>query len=464
MKIKLGETWITEYVMSATWSGTDTQCSRTLEFSMASNHHDKNFQNLKIKLGDIIRLYVGNKRVFLGEITTIERTGERGSVSIKAMDFMNHLLKSKTSRNFRNTSAENITRSVCKEIGIKVGDIEKTKINIPKFYPREEAYYNIILGAYRKASKQTKKKYMPTMDGTRLCVIEKGTESGVLLSQDESILSSSYSKTLDSMVNQVVIFDEKGKRTGVIKKDDWVKKYGIYQETITKEKGVNSKTAAEALLKGIEQSASIEALGNIKATSGKSIKIRDKGTGLTGKFWITSDTHTWENGIHKMSLELAFKNVMENVSVNTETEEQKSSSNTKTDNEKINKIIETAKSFQGKVKYKMGASNPTGGVSDCSGFTQYVYKTAAGINIGRTTNEQVKKGSKVEKANLKAGDLVMFKNTYNSGYSYGVSHVGIYLGNNQFIHCSSGAGTVTISNLAGSYYVQHWLMGRRIAK
>ena len=55
----------------------------------------------------------------------------------------------------------------------------------------------------------------------------------------------------------------------------------------------------------------------------------------------------------------------------------------------------------------------------------------------------------------------MFKNTYNSGYAYGVSHVGIFLGSGKFIHCSSSKG-VTISKLTDSYYTKHFLMGRRI--
>lgn len=463
MKIKLDKEWITDSVTSVTWSGTDTQCSRTLEFSLLHNPHDPKFQSVTVKLGAIVRLYEKDKQLFLGEVTTIERTGEKGTITVRAMDFLNHLLKSKTSRTFRNTTAEKITESICKEIGIKTGALEQTKINIAKYYPREEVFYNIILGAYRKAAKQTKRKYMLTMDGTKLTVVEKGTDSKVLLKQNETILASSYSKTLDSMINQIVIFDEKGKQVGVVKNDNWVKKYGIYQEAYTKEKETNAKTAAESLLKGIEQSASIEAIGDIRAISGKSIRIRDKGSGLTGKFWITSDSHTWQNGTYKMSLELTFKNIMEAVSVNTEEQKKGSSSSTsKSDNDKINKLIDLAKSFQGKVTYIFGASSPQNGKSDCSGYTQYVYQKAAGINIGRTTNEQVKKGKQVNKADLQVGDLVLFKNTYNSGYAFGVSHVGIYLGKNQFIHCSSGAKTVTISNLSSSYYTEHWCMGRRI--
>lgn len=119
-------------------------------------------------------------------------------------------------------------------------------------------------------------------------------------------------------------------------------------------------------------------------------------------------------------------------------------------------VTETAKSYMNKVKYVFGADNIPGGVGDCSAFTQYVFKQN-GFTIGRTTLEQVKKGTEVKKEDLKSGDLIFFQNTYRNG----VSHVGIYIGNNQFIHNSKSNGAVK-AELAG-YFTTHWHSGRRIA-
>lgn len=462
MKIRWENKWITTYVVSVTWFGSATQCSRSLDISIVNNPNNKEFYQLNIKLGDLLYLYEGSTRLFVGEVTTLERTGDDGSISIKAMDVMSHLLRSKTSRNFRNTSPEKITQAVCSEIGIKTKNLEKTGVNIPKFYPREEALYNIILGAYGKVVRETKKKYMATVDGILLTVIEKGLDSGVILNQSQNITSSQYGETMEQMINQVVIYNDKGQKTGIVKEDDWVKKYGIFQEAYVKESGVNSRTAAEALFCGIEKTASVEALGDIRAVSGKAIQIKDKITGLTGKFWIETDSHSWSDGKHVMSLDLAFKNIMETISVSSE-EKKGNGGAGKSQNDKINKVTELAKSYIGKVKYIMGAASPHSGKSDCSGFTQYCFKKAAGVDIGRTTNNQVQSGEKVNKSQLKIGDLVMFKNTYNSGYSFGVSHVGIYIGQNKFIHCSSSGG-VKINSLGENYYVEHWLMGRRVIK
>lgn len=124
-------------------------------------------------------------------------------------------------------------------------------------------------------------------------------------------------------------------------------------------------------------------------------------------------------------------------------------------------IIDTAKSYIGKVKYVFGADNLDGGSADCSSFTQTVFEKN-GVNIGRDTQAQwtSKEADPVDRDSLQAGDLVFFANTYKNNHTDGVSHVGIYLGDDDFIHCSSSKG-VTVSNLNSDYYASHYLGARR---
>lgn len=130
-------------------------------------------------------------------------------------------------------------------------------------------------------------------------------------------------------------------------------------------------------------------------------------------------------------------------------------SSTKVEAASINDtIVNNAFKYMG-VPYVFGGTTPNG--FDCSGFTQYVYKQS-GISISRTTIDQYNQGTSVSKSNLIKGDLVFFKDTYRTG----VSHVGIYIGDNKFIHASSSNG-VTITSLNSDYYVQHWLGAKRIA-
>lgn len=115
------------------------------------------------------------------------------------------------------------------------------------------------------------------------------------------------------------------------------------------------------------------------------------------------------------------------------------------------RIISEAQKYLG-TPYVWGGTTPQG--FDCSGYVQYVMMKC-GISIPRTTLQQVEVGSYISKNDLQPGDLVFLQNTYRDG----VSHVGIYIGNNQMIHASSSKG-VTISNLLTSYYLQHYHSAR----
>ena len=120
-----------------------------------------------------------------------------------------------------------------------------------------------------------------------------------------------------------------------------------------------------------------------------------------------------------------------------------------------NRIVSEANKYLG-VPYAWGGNTPGG--FDCSGYVQYVLQQC-GITVPRTTELQVQVGNYISKASLRPGDLVFLQNTYRTG----VSHVGIYIGNNQMIHASSSKG-VTISNLTSNYYVEHYHSARQLIK
>lgn len=105
------------------------------------------------------------------------------------------------------------------------------------------------------------------------------------------------------------------------------------------------------------------------------------------------------------------------------------------------------------VRYCMGGTTKT--CIDCSGFVQTFYSSVYGFTLPRTAREQYDAAYKISKAKLKQGDLLFF-NTRG-----GVSHVGIYLQNNKFVHASTNSGVV-ISDITDPYYVKHFIGARRI--
>ncbi|MDQ7047751.1 MAG: C40 family peptidase [Sulfurovum sp.] len=127
----------------------------------------------------------------------------------------------------------------------------------------------------------------------------------------------------------------------------------------------------------------------------------------------------------------------------------------KVDAKKCRKITKDAKKKLGK-KYVWGASG-TKNTYDCSSFTKYVYGKN-GISIPRTSINQSKHGKYVKRKNLKKGDLIFFDTSKRrKGY---VNHVGIYLGNNKFIHASSAQKKVVVSSLS-KFYGQRYRGARR---
>ena len=143
--------------------------------------------------------------------------------------------------------------------------------------------------------------------------------------------------------------------------------------------------------------------------------------------------------------EISFKKQNEKKS-KEELEQKKEEKNVRSSTRYGNKrdrIVEFAKKQIGK-PYFYGASGSE--MFDCSSFVQYVFKTAANINLPRVSYQQAEFKPKIT-SNIKKGDLLFFE-TLGKGR---ISHVGIYIGNRQFIHASSKSKKVTVSDFSGFY-------------
>lgn len=116
-------------------------------------------------------------------------------------------------------------------------------------------------------------------------------------------------------------------------------------------------------------------------------------------------------------------------------------------------ITSYAQQFLG-VPYVWAGRSPSG--FDCSGFVSYVLGQN-GVYVPRMADEQYAVGAWVNRGDLQPGDLVFF-----TTYEPGPSHVGIYTGNDYFIHASSGAGEVVVTSLNSSYYRARYLGARRL--
>jgi cell wall-associated NlpC family hydrolase len=108
------------------------------------------------------------------------------------------------------------------------------------------------------------------------------------------------------------------------------------------------------------------------------------------------------------------------------------------------------------IRYRRGGSSPEAGF-DCSGFVSHVFREGLGLILPRNSRELSQSGDEIEKNELQPGDLVFF-NTMRRAFS----HVGIYLGDNQFVHAPRAGGRVRIEDLRDTYWNKRFNGARRV--
>ena len=557
---------ITQLVKNITWSGSYQQACRKLEFSLLASPYDKSIPTVKIECGYMVRLLEEDNELFRGYIQSRNLSYSGNSVEYMALDGGTYVHRNELVYNFKNQTAESIASKVCSDLGISIGSLASTGVSMDKKFFGVSGY-DIIMTAYTYASTKTNKKYMCTMDKGQLNVIEKGEITLELNFENGSnILDSNFSEDISNMVNKVKVYNGDEQEVKVISNSNDMKSYGTFTKILKLEDGKDADAEAKKELKSIERKASITGFGDSSCKSGYGVKVKDAYTNLVGLFYIDEDVHTWEDGIYKVDLTLAFENMMHEV--NSETTENNSSSsnsgevqgkevdaiftayypandsmqggfydaqgnkldpskltcaapksvafgtmvkvlNTGTDRDNLvykvtdrggaivikdgvyhfdllmkdkktayafgrrkgkaiigqlvssnqssssggnSKLVELAKSKLG-CKYVWGATGEN--TFDCSGLTYWCHKQI-GISIPRTSLEQSRSGKSVSKSDLQPGDLVFFKTT-----SAPVGHVGMYVGNGQFIHAPNKSKPVKYDSLSSSYYSSRYVCARR---
>lgn len=119
-------------------------------------------------------------------------------------------------------------------------------------------------------------------------------------------------------------------------------------------------------------------------------------------------------------------------------------------------IARQAAKYRG-LPYVWAGNSPRTGF-DCSGLTQFVVRKVTGVDITHSVELQWNYGSRVEYGRWKPGDLIFFQNTYQPG----LSHVGIFLGRDRFIHAENEDTGVVITDIAAEYYATRYAGARRM--
>lgn len=305
MKVIAGNFDVTEFVSKMTWSGDIVNVSRKLNFEIVYKADDYylNQNRVNIKEGHKITLQTDKGKIlFIGIVIDMSYAESKNTISYTVFDYMFYVNHSEVSLVIKDT-AENITKKICGQLGVKTGNIVTTGIKQYQAFLPINAYKGIVK-VFEKAESSTGKKYMAYMNKDNLEVAELGKKSGVILDGESNIIDIGYKISIANLVNKVITIDKKGK---IIKKDEdkkTQKKYGTIQKIIKKEKDNNNK--GKVKLHGVDRDIDIEGLSDLRAIAGKSIVFIDPATEKEHEFLIKADKHIFTEGKARMSLSLTL--------------------------------------------------------------------------------------------------------------------------------------------------------------
>lgn len=303
---------------SITWSGSKNEVARKLEVELVQAEYLKT-QSLNLELHKMVQFFDGEIELFRGYIFNIDKSLQDSTMLIGAYDAGIFLLKSQSHCKFKRKTPDEVTRQVCKEVNVPVGHLEK---GAP--YDRihdGDSIYEIIMTGYSLHSRKTGQQYYAYMDKGLLNIAKKGkVVFKYVLNSDNDLLNANYALNSEDAINQVKAYDDSGNLVGTVRLDDYQKFAGTLQAIY---KG-GDKASAKALLKKPQREISVESLGFSDCLSGKAVIVKEPITKLNGLFYIDADSHTFSDGLHKMTLTLALNNVMSTAFAGSESEDEAS--------------------------------------------------------------------------------------------------------------------------------------------
>ena len=295
MKIIVNDKDITNICIEYELSGDIEQRSRSFNVKYLYKKSAM-YNEINIKAGDSVALYdETNTKIFIGIIISVDLSSSSISASFIARDVVWYLTKNKVSKAYKDT-AINIATELLKEFNISIDSLESIAGIKEVISTGDKTIYDVIKEAYGEG-------YYIYANGEKIGVAKEAKDIVAVVSGKSNLIDFKHKASIEAMVNEVLIIDDKGNILGKVENaKDYV--YGLMRETYKKEDKKDANTEAKKLLKTIENTSSIEALGNIKCMSGKGIYLVDTSIGFIGTYLITDDKHSFSGGAYKMSLSL----------------------------------------------------------------------------------------------------------------------------------------------------------------
>ncbi len=303
-----GENDISNLVSNITWSGDKDQIARKLAFSYLYTDQDTNIKSEDILLGTRIMMYDDTGTLkFDGVALALEKEESDIKIKLSCMD-MAFYLKSEVYNTYQGSPAQ-ITAAVCSEFGIVTGGLADNGKAVEVVSTGEKTIYQVIQTAYEDAGLDVH----IYMNGLMLCVEEFGVQIAAVLTGDDAVINASYKSSIENMVDQVLILNDKGKYIKTLQNEEDIAAYGIIQKIYKKsDTKKDSEEEARKLIQSVENTGSISiTTDNYECITGRKVIVMKAGSSICGLFNIVSDSHSISDGEHKVTLGLDFKGVQE---------------------------------------------------------------------------------------------------------------------------------------------------------
>lgn len=261
MKLFIAGTDVTQLAEKITTSGSKSECARTLTATILQPAGDTGVPVVPLEIGAPV-VFSADGQGLTGEITGLSKSTNSSTVTITAKDLGYYLVQdaNKITTQVKKQTPQASAAQLAASKGIPVGDLVACETQFSRKF-KDAKLYDAIMAGYILDSEQTGGKYFMFMDGTNLCIRERGKIIAATIEAKVNLMVASFSET----------------------------------------KGADGE---------IERKGTVQNLGNALCITGNALKVKEPYTGLVGLFFIDSDTHTWQRGIYTNKLTLAWENTM----------------------------------------------------------------------------------------------------------------------------------------------------------
>lgn len=310
LEVFCNEQDLTPFVTAATWGGDIEQAARHFRFSIAYNPHDKSFPLLDLHLGDDIYAYYSDENqprveIFRGRIFYRKRATNEFVYQFVAYDNLVYLAKSKVHKVFTDIPVADVFTTICGEMGVPCEPPEvKTRVSFIADGKSCTEVFKTLSDKVKAVEGYTL--YPVSIDGS-VRLVKRGTRLDYIATDYNCINKTEHSDSIENMINKVVAVDETGAVKQVYTNDEDLK-YGILQDVYTMQPPsakVDNAAEAQAHLKPVEEESSLDGIGNIQCITGYCLTVQEEQ--LQGVFFIKSDSHTFSDGQHMMTLALVYQ-------------------------------------------------------------------------------------------------------------------------------------------------------------